>query len=56
MLDLELGLHHLDAAFVETQERTPKESALFYSQVISSNGGVLDGGEPREIARPRAVG
>jgi beta-glucosidase len=47
------GIVHVN---FETQERTPKESGLFYSQVISSNGGVLDGGEPREIVRPRAVG
>ena len=47
------GIVHVN---FETQERTPKGSALFYSQVISSNGGALDGGEPREIARPRAVG
>jgi len=29
----------------ETQERTPKDSALFYAKVIASNGEAL-GGDP----------
>jgi len=33
------GIVHVDFA---TQERTPKDSARFYSQVIASNGTVLD--------------
>ena len=35
------GLFHVD---YETQQRTPKASAKFYSQVIATNGGALDKG------------
>ncbi|HEY5711800.1 MAG TPA: GH1 family beta-glucosidase [Allosphingosinicella sp.] len=34
------GIVHVDFA---TQERTPKDSALFYARVVASNGGALDG-------------
>jgi len=40
------GIVHVDFA---TQKRTPKESARFYSQVIATNGGVLD--PPEKPAR-----
>lgn len=37
----------------ETQERTPKDSAHFYSRVISTNGGVLaDHDSAAEHERP----
>ncbi|MGH7556726.1 MAG: family 1 glycosylhydrolase, partial [Gemmatimonadota bacterium] len=37
---MRFGLVHVDYA---TQKRTPKESARFYSEVIRTNGGALDG-------------
>jgi beta-glucosidase len=33
------GIVHVD---FETQERTPKDSALFYAKVIASNGAALN--------------
>ena len=33
------GIVHVDFA---TQKRTPKDSAKFYSEVIATNGAVLD--------------
>jgi beta-glucosidase len=33
------GIVHVDFA---TQKRTPKDSAKFYSQVIATNGAILD--------------
>jgi beta-glucosidase len=44
------GIVHVDFA---TQERTPKDSARLYSQVIASNGAVLDEQPPARI-RPAA--
>jgi beta-glucosidase len=44
------GIVHVDFA---TQERTPKDSARLYSQVIASNGAVLDEQQPLHI-RPAA--
>ena len=44
------GIVHVD---FETQERTPKDSARYYSQVIASNGGILDEQAPTHI-RPAA--
>jgi beta-glucosidase len=35
------GIVHVDFA---TQERTPKDSALFYAEVVASNGGALGAG------------
>ena len=44
------GIVHVD---FETQERTPKDSAEYYSRVIASNGAVLDDQPPAHI-RPAA--
>jgi len=44
------GIVHVD---FETQERTPKDSAEYYSQVIASNGAILDEQAPSHI-RPAA--
>lgn len=41
------GIIHVD---FETQTRTPKDSALFYREVIRGNGRVLDG-DPHALAR-----
>ena len=40
------GIVHVDFA---TQERTPKESARYYSRVIASNGAILDEQPPPHI-------
>jgi len=45
------GIVHVD---FETQQRTPKDSARFYSQVIASNGAILERGTDDPVA-PQAV-
>ena len=44
------GIVHVD---FETQERTPKDSARLYSQVIASNGAILHE-QPLALIRPAA--
>jgi beta-glucosidase len=39
------GIVHVDFA---TQQRTPKDSALYYSRIVASNGAAL-GSDPWEI-------
>jgi beta-glucosidase len=41
------GIVHVN---FETQERTPKDSARFYSRVVRSNGSVLEDDLGRQLA------
>ncbi len=47
------GIVHVN---FETQERTPKDSALYYSQIIASNGSALGSGSDAVLLCAQASG